>query len=354
MNEKLFLKRNSQIANQPKNGFKKSSIFTFRTKTKVAPLHFLSWIVISVILLGVSGFFCLYRSAYALLMPILVISNIFCVYKLYKHLRYLEDRQRQINDQLVQSNKLSALGEIVTGIAHEINNPLAIIYQEVQWIQHCLSSDDPESLNEIRDSVQEVSRQVQRCRDITHKLLEFARKRKPVTQPANLNEIIEEMVKLVECTAIKPSRVYDETELGSTVSEGVIRIERYYEDSLPLIAIDVPLIKQVILNLLINAVQALDKKGGIVTVSTKYNGGDYVEFSVSDTGCGIPPEHLEKIFLPFFTTKPPGQGTGLGLSLSYTIVHSMGGMIDVESTPGKGSRFTVKLPIDAKNKGMQA
>lgn len=270
--------------------------------------------------------------AVVVLMVSFAAINLLCIYKFFKRFQLLEQQQNQINEKLLQSNKLSALGEIVTGIAHEINNPLAIMYQEIQWIQHCLSSQDPNSIEEIKDSIQEVSRQIQRCREITHKLLDFARKRKPVAQPANLNEVIEEMVRLVELTT------------GSS-SRKSIQIKRYYDPQMPLIAIDVPLIKQVILNLLVNAVQALGDKGGVVTVITRYNDGESVEFSIADTGCGIPPENLDKIFLPFFTTKPPGQGTGLGLSLSYSIVNSMGGTIDVESSPGKGSRFTVTIPL---------
>jgi two-component system NtrC family sensor kinase len=96
------------------------------------------------------------------LMATLATANLLCIYALFKRIRLLRERQSQINEKLLQSNKLSALGEIVTGIAHEINNPLAIIYQEVQWIQHCVSSEDPDSLKEVKDSVQEISRQIQR------------------------------------------------------------------------------------------------------------------------------------------------------------------------------------------------
>lgn|GEM_PF-561459 len=297
-------------------------------------------------LLGISGRLSNWRFTTILLM--LLCANMAGLYKLQKILRELKYRQTKINEQLLQSNKLSALGEIVTGIAHEINNPLAIIHQEVQWIQHCVSSREENFLEEVEDSVKEIAQQVKRCREITHKLLDFARKRKPIAQPTDLNEVIEEMVKLVELTT-KTSGSTQETETHEqSRSNKSIRIERHYAPDLPLVLVDVPLLRQVILNLLVNAVQALGEKGGTIEVASRYSGGDMVEFSVSDTGCGIPPEHLDKIFLPFFTTKPPGQGTGLGLSLAYTIVHSMGGTIEVESVVGKGSRFTVKLPAKKK------
>ncbi|MCX7822293.1 MAG: ATP-binding protein [Syntrophobacterales bacterium] len=322
------MKRNRQIS-------QKSHLKNYRN-LELPPSFLFVWIGVSSTLLAILGSSCFHSGISIVFIFGLLISNLLSLYGIYSSLRFLQEQQRQINEHLAQSHKLSALGEIVTGIAHEINNPLAIIYQEVQWIQHCLSSDNPDSINEIKDSIQEVSRQVQRCRDVTHKLLEFARKRKPVTQPANLNEIIEEMVKLVEFTTVTSS------------PEETIKIERFYDENLPLIALDVPLIKQVILNLLINAVQAMEGKGGVIKVTTRYDGKNSVEFSVIDTGCGIPPENIDKIFLPFFTTKAPGQGTGLGLSLSYTIVHSMGGTIEVESSIGKGSQFTVRLPLKTK------
>lgn len=335
-------KISSPVRDDPDN----SRISILKQNSRIRSSLLLLWIAISSVALGILGI--VYNGAYTAVILGVLVSNLLCLYGIYRSIHSFQEQQSRINEQLVQSHKLSSLGEIVTGIAHEINNPLAIIYQEVQWIQHCLSSNHPDSISEIKDSVQEVSRQVQRCRDITHKLLEFARKRKPVTQLANLNEIIEEMVRLVEFTTTGSSKYEQETEAILAKSGKAITIEKSYDDNLPPVEIDVPLIKQVILNLLINAIQAVEEKGGIITIATRYEGKNHVEFSVSDTGCGIPPEHIDKIFLPFFTTKTPGQGTGLGLSLSYTIVHSMGGTIEVESSPGKGSRFTVKLPVKKK------
>ncbi|MEJ5300174.1 MAG: ATP-binding protein [Thermodesulforhabdaceae bacterium] len=305
-------------------------------------------IAISSIILAAMGIYSSHSLVFTVILMGLLCINLVGLYKILKSFQKLKESQVRINDQLIQSHKLSALGEIVTGIAHEINNPLAIIHQEVQWVQHCMSSQEENLIEEVKDSVQEISRQVQRCRDITHKLLDFARKRKPVAQSADLNEVIEDMVKLVELTTKTPTKNRELGNLGNTKAEKFIRIERNYNLNIPLVLVDVPLLRQVILNLLVNAVQSLGEQGGIIEVSTRYSGGDMVEFSVSDTGCGIPPEHLDKIFIPFFTTKPPGQGTGLGLSLAYTIIHSMGGTIEVESKLGKGSRFTVQLPARKK------
>ncbi|MBG0788921.1 MAG: two-component sensor histidine kinase [Desulfovibrionaceae bacterium] len=236
--------------------------------------------------------------------------------------------REDIGNQLIQSQKTLALGEISTGIAHEINNPLNIIVQEAELIRVNLNSDpSPEALREIRDSLDVIDSQVSRCSDITHKLLDFARSRKTVSQFADINRLLEDMLALVE------------RETGPKN----IRIVRLFDDDMPLIKTDPPLLRQVFLNILINAVQAVEKDGGIFV--TTYCTNDRACAEIRDTGPGIPAQDWSRVFNPFFTTKPPGEGTGLGLSVSLRIINELGGNITVDSPPDKrGARFTVCIP----------
>lgn len=241
-------------------------------------------------------------------------------------------RRLSEDERLWQTQKLAALGELAAGIAHEINNPLAIIRQEAEWLGRLLNRapDFPE-LGEIRDSLKEIVRQVERSREITHSLLNLARKQEPVLQEVDLNRLLESMALLVE-RETRPRQ---------------IELVRNYQRDLPKVISDGPLLRQVVLNLLNNARQAIEGPG-IITLGSRRAGPEHVELVVQDTGRGIPPEHLRDIFLPFFTTKPPGQGTGLGLALCHSIVLKLGGRIRVDSRVGEGTTFTVRLPIKPK------
>ncbi|WP_319543268.1 ATP-binding protein [uncultured Pseudodesulfovibrio sp.] len=247
--------------------------------------------------------------------------------------RWLDDataEQSRLGKELIQSQKVLALGEISTGIAHEINNPLNIILREVELLRMQLESPpSPEEMEEIQDSLDSILGQVERCSEITHKLLDFARHRRPVSQFADINLLMEDMLSLVE------------RESGSDS----IWIVRAFDDLLPMVKTDPPLLRQVFLNLLINAVQAMGKSG-VIFVST-FCEKNMVCIEVRDTGPGIPPEDIKRVFNPFYTTKPPGEGTGLGLSVSLRIVNELGGTISVKSTAGEGASFTVRIPIES-------
>ncbi len=237
-----------------------------------------------------------------------------------------------LDQQLIQSQKLAAIGELSSGIAHEINNPLAIMGQETEWIKHLLKDDNlqaPGAPDELRDSLREIVSQVERCKEITHKLLDFARKKEPLIQGADVNRLIEDMARLVEKEAAQKN----------------IQLIRAYARNLPRVPTDPPLLRQVVLNILNNAAYAIGKDGTI-TITTR-QAADAVELTFSDTGCGIPKEQLDKIFDPFFTTKPPGKGTGLGLSISHSIVVKLGGRITVASEVGRGTTFTIHLPVES-------
>jgi len=245
--------------------------------------------------------------------------------------KVLTNQQWLLDERLLQTQKLAALGGLAAGVAHEINNPLAIIRQEAEWTSQVLKKAEfPESpqLAEIRDSLREIIQQVERAREITLNLLNLARKRQPVIQQVDLNRLIQGMVALVEKEA----------------KERNIRIIQQLQPDLPLIYSDGPLLRQVVLNLLNNARQAVEKDGSII-VTTKPTEDQRIIISVADTGPGIPPEHLGRIFDPFFTTKMPGAGTGLGLAISQRIIHQLGGEITVTSRLGEGATFTVILPV---------
>jgi signal transduction histidine kinase len=245
--------------------------------------------------------------------------------------------QRDLLDaQLIQSQKLASLGELSAGIGHEVNNPLAIIAQETEWMTHLLdgvSPPDAKAREDFADSLREIRRQVDRCREITQNLLDFARKMEPILQEVDINRLLEDMTRLVEKETTKNN----------------IAVVREYAEDLPPVVTDPPRIRQVVLNLLNNARHAIQKDGTIV-VGTRSAGGGGVEFLVRDTGCGIPREHLNKIFDPFFTTKPQGKGTGLGLSICHGIIERLGGRISVASEVGRGTTFVVHLP-DLSGKG---
>ncbi len=241
----------------------------------------------------------------------------------------IEEARREkclLDEKLLQSQKMASIGELSAGIAHEINNPLAIIGQEVEWMRHLLRSA-PGIPPDIEDGMREISQQVERCKEIIQKLLSFARKMEPVLQGIDINKLIEDMAKLVEI----------EAKLNN------IKIVRDYRKNLPLVHTDPPLMRQVVLNLLNNAVQAVEKDGTI-TISTSMK-EDCVEIVVSDTGCGIEECNLGKIFDPFYTTKPPGRGTGLGLAICHGIIERLGGHVSAAGAPGKGASFTVVLPV---------
>jgi two-component system NtrC family sensor kinase len=244
------------------------------------------------------------------------------------------DAEKQLLDeQLIQSSKLASIGEFSAGIAHEINNPLAVIDVEAGWIQDILKREkfrEVEELAEFRDSLREISTQVSRCKEITHKLLSFARKMDSAIRDVKTNDLLDEVINMREHEA----------------SLNNVSFVRDYQADLPVVHSDPSLLRQVFLNLINNAIDAI-QKGGEIRVSTRAgNHGGSILIRFSDTGMGIPQENLVRIFDPFFTTKPPGKGTGLGLSICHGIVEKLGGKIGVTSRVGKGTTFSIELPLE--------
>jgi signal transduction histidine kinase len=238
----------------------------------------------------------------------------------------------RLSQQLFQTQKISAIGEISTGIAHEINNPLNIILQEAELARVDLADKMASELGsgvarEVDESLDVIIQQVRRCSDITHKLLDLARKRQPVTQDADVNRLVLDMLNLVE----RDIGVRD------------VRIHRDFGEDIPTVLTDPPLLRQVLLNLLNNAMQAVGERGEI-RISTRYEDG-LACVRVGDSGPGIPKGDEERVFHPFYTTKAPGEGTGLGLSVSLRIMEQLGGTIEASSPPGGGAVFTVRIPV---------
>jgi len=239
----------------------------------------------------------------------------------------VEERTREIHlmqNQLIRSEKLASLGELVAGIAHEINNPLTGILMFSSMINND-SRLDPAMKNDMSMIVRETKR----CAKIVKGLLDFSRETPPSKKVSCINSIIDDTLALVT----NQSSFHD------------INIIKNYDPEVPSVLVDPHQIEQVFVNILLNASHAMSA-GGDMTITT---GADpdakFVFAKVTDTGCGIPAENLEKIFDPFFTTKET-KGTGLGLSVSYGIIESHGGEIEVDSTVDVGTTFTIRLPLD--------
>lgn len=245
-----------------------------------------------------------------------------------------DKKSEVMNKQVVESGKLATIGELAAGIAHEINNPVAIMVEEAGWIEDLLEDEDlkeSKNLEEFKRALTQINTQGRRCKEITHKLLSFARKTDSTINDVQVNDAIREIVSLTAQMA-KYNNVTIETDLNQGI---------------PYIRISPSELQQVILNLINNAIDAMEKEGGIIKIETKVSKleRDHVVISIQDNGPGIPKDNLDRIFDPFFTTKAVGKGTGLGLSICYGIIQKMGGKIDVHSQVGKGSRFRIWIPF---------
>jgi signal transduction histidine kinase len=231
-------------------------------------------------------------------------------------------RLREKQDQLVEAEKLALVGKLAAGIAHEINNPLTSVLTFSNLMLEQCAPDDPR-----RERLRLMARETERARNIVRQLLNFGRETVIKPEKININQPVAE---------IADSLVAQEAFKG-------IELAMKLGDDLPEIEADPAQIGQVVLNMLLNAIHAITPPGRI-EVSTRL-AGTQVEIVFTDTGKGIPEEHLHKIFDPFFTTKDASKGTGLGLAVSYGIVKKHGGDIEVASTEGKGTIFTVRLPV---------
>lgn len=245
-----------------------------------------------------------------------------------------EFRER-IKQQMVVAERLVALGTMATGVAHEINNPLAIIQESAGWLRQILSRPEMAGIprrDDFQKALDQIHKAVDRARRITQQLLQVVKTQvSEMPDPSSLTEVsLKELVE--ECIAL--------VETEASLKKVAISLEstephpRAWTDPYPLV--------QVLLNLLTNAIQATDA-GGRITI-TLDSALEEARIRVQDTGCGISKEDLNRIFEPFFTTKGVGQGTGMGLYVSWGIITKLGGLISVESEVGKGTTFTITLP----------
>jgi len=272
------------------------------------------------------------RIMIAVLMFILIAVSAliwFTAHKLIGRAQSVAEKRDELQYQLVHASKLASVGELATGVAHEINNPLAIITATSGVIRDML---DPQfnldsSPENIIKELNTIDSAAFRARKITRQLLEMGRKNKPRLTFCNVNNILDEVMSGLKEREFK---VED------------IEVYHEYEPDIPETLLDHDQIRQVFLNLINNAGDAIPGPGSI-TIKTRSD-NENVHISITDTGDGINQDKLDKIFNPFFTTKDTGKGTGLGLSVSLSIVEAMGGTINVQSLKGSGSSFTVSLP----------
>jgi len=262
------------------------------------------------------------------LLIVFLLSLLF--HKLLNDLAGLDLEKKRMNEQIIEAGKLASVGQLAAGTAHEINNPVAIMVQEAGWVEDLLKEEEfqnGKNLEEIKRALKQIDSQGKRCKEITHKLLSFARKTDKEMESIQINEMVEEVV------AISDKKAYTGISINANLDK-----------TIPLIHGSQTEIQQILFNLINNATDALEKDGGKINVTTRLE-NEYILVVVEDNGPGIPKANFDRIFDPFFTTKPVGKGNGLGLSICFGIIKRMGGEINVHSTIGMGTRFDIRFPL---------
>jgi len=231
---------------------------------------------------------------------------------------------REMHSHLIQQEKLASLGKLAAGIAHEINNPLGGILIYSHLLLEDTKKEDPRY-----DNLAKIVKETTRCKDIVKGLLQFARPKEPEAIQIDINATLDNALSLLEFQSVFQN----------------ITIKKQYSDDLPPIVADRSQLQQVFINIILNAADAMNGKGTLTLKTTINEREQFINISITDTGHGIKKEDRSRLFEPFFTTKEAGAGTGLGLAICYSIIQKHGGTIEVESEVGKGSTFTVKLPV---------
>jgi two-component system, NtrC family, sensor kinase len=250
---------------------------------------------------------------------------------IFTDLRQYEEMEKRLKEkqmELIQTEKMASLGKLAAGVAHEINNPLSgvLIYAN-------LVLEELDEKNEVREDMERIIHETRRCKDIVRELLDFARQDESCCESGHANRIIEGAIQLLRNQAIFQN----------------LNIELDLMPRLPPISGTATRLNQVILNLVLNAAEAMEGQGTLRFVTRSVDNNSKIQIKIADTGCGIPPEIQSKIFDPFFTTKEIGKGTGLGLSICYRIMRDCGGTIEVESKSGEGTTFILELPTVLDN-----
>ncbi len=236
----------------------------------------------------------------------------------------VENKLKATRAQLAQSEKMASLGQLAAGVAHEINNPLTGILFYAQLKLESMTPDDAE-----RPDVEAVVDDVKRCKEIVQNLLAYSRQSSPMKDIIQLNSVVDQSLSL-----IRDPKIFRN-----------VRIERDFSQEMMLLHVDKNQISQVIINLVINAIAAMDGSGVLTLGTCRNKGAGKAYLEVIDTGCGIDPENISKIFDPFFTTKPSGEGTGLGLSTAYGLVKENKGNISVKKTGRQGTTFLLEFEL---------
>lgn len=266
---------------------------------------------------------------------LVVVTSILATRHLTGEIERAEASRDELSRDLMRSARLASLGELATGLAHEINNPLAIIGAEqtnIEDLVQLLAENEPDR-EELLASVATCKRQVRRCGDITAKMLQFGRQSDSTPVALDVAKAIDEVVRLMRKQA--------------EIRNVLLRHDR--SGPLPPATVDPTELQQVLVNLTNNALQAT-RDGGQITVSSCHE-GEGIVIEVRDTGIGMEPAVMERIFQPFFTTKPVGRGTGLGLSVCFGIVRGWGGTIDARSEVDEGTTISVRIPADGEPRG---
>lgn len=241
--------------------------------------------------------------------------------------------RKRIEQQMIATERLASLGTLAAGVAHEINNPLAIISESVGWMGQLLDQDELKEVGHRQDfklALEKIEKSVKRAKRITHQLLGFVRKTDSATSEVNLNHLIDDALQLV----------------GHEAEKREIKIVRKTDPVPENIRSDPYQLRQALVNLLTNALHAIGTQGSIFIWLE--NREDQIIITIEDNGVGIPGENLDRIFEPFFSTKSPGEGTGLGLFITRGIIEKLGGSIEVKSKVGQGSCFRIRLPKKPK------
>jgi two-component system NtrC family sensor kinase len=242
-----------------------------------------------------------------------------------KELADINARLQAMQSQLIQSEKLAAVGQLTAGIVHDVKNPLAVIKGLAEVLQ-----DDAAITDETRHELQVIRESAEKANRIVSDLLKFARQSHPEMEMHDLRETVEASIRLTTYL----------------IREARIQLVHEIPEQMVLVTYDPQQVEQVLINMIHNAIQAMPNRGTLKVNLNQMDGSAMI--AIQDTGIGISSENIKRIFDPFFTTKPEGVGTGLGLSVSYGIIANHQGRIEVESEEGKGTKFTIYLPMESK------
>ena len=288
------------------------------------------------------------RSATFMILLIMILGGVTIAILAYtltrqiiRRMQRIDEEKHQLGQQLVRATRLAELGQMAAGFAHEINNPLQIMKSDRALIEMIFSDlkkkgdlKEPD-IKDLEETLDQLKLQIERCSKITQTILEFGRKSEPTENDVDLGAFISQVTSMI-------------TQKASVQG---IRLKKEISEQTPLLRADASQLQQVLLNLLNNAIDAITDRhgceGGELSIQAGPDTNGRVKVSVRDNGAGISSDNLKKIFAPFFTTKPPGKGTGLGLYVCYGIIEGMGGTMEVESQRGVGTTFVVRLPASS-------